>query len=90
MEKPTFVKVLTGIIEAFENPYFQDAMAEAEAAGDADRLIQLPMDVQEKVFTTNGIDLVQGVAEFKAAGRQFGADADVTPLLTRMRQALGK
>lgn len=90
MERATFLAVLKGIVEEFENPNFTQAMIEAQTAGDVAKLIQVPTDAQNKVFTIHGIDHTTGVAEFKAAGKLFGADPEAIPYFDRMKKALKK
>jgi hypothetical protein len=88
MDKPTFTGVLETIVTGFEDPGFQAQMAKAQAAGDVGRLMALPLEVQTRAFASVDLDVTSGVAAFKAAGRSFGADADVGPLLARMKAAL--
>lgn len=90
MDKTIFLTVLKGIVEEFEKDSFKKAMSEAQASGDVSKIIQVPTDAQNKVFSAHGVDVANGPAEFKAAGKQYGADPEATPYLDRMRKALGK
>lgn len=88
MEKAAFLQVTRTIVEGFEDAGFKAAMSAAKQSGDVGQLMALPMAVQERAFAAVGLDAAGGTAEFKAAGRQFGLDADVAPLLARMKAAL--
>lgn len=88
MDKATFCKVVEGIVQGFEDPGFRAEMAAAKAAGDVGRLVALPTSVQERAFAAVGLDHQSAVADFKAAGKVHGLDADVAPLLARMKAAL--
>ncbi len=88
MDKAAFLQVTRAIVEGFEAADFKAAMAAAQQRGDVGQLVALPMAVQERAFAVVGLDAAGGTAEFKAAGRQFGLDADVAPLLARMKAAL--
>lgn len=89
MDKATFMQVLTAIVEGFEAADFKSEMAKAQAAGDVGKLMQLPLAVQQQAMTGAGVDPTTGGAAFKAAGREYGADPAVAPLLARMKAALG-
>jgi hypothetical protein len=88
VDKPTFKTVLERVVQGFEDPGFKARMASAKAAGDVPKMIALPMEIQSAAFAAVGLDAETGAAAFKAAGRSFGADADVAPLLARMKAAL--
>ncbi len=88
MEKAQFLQVLEAVVTGFEDPAFRAAMAEAQAAGDVGQLMQLPLGVQQRAFSAAGVDAATGAVAFKEAGKRFGGDADVAPLLVRMKAAL--
>lgn len=88
MDKAQFLQVLEAVVSGFEDAEFRAAMAKAQATGDVGQLMQLPLGVQQRAFAAAGLDAASGAAAFKAAGKQFGADADVAPLLARMKAAL--
>ena len=88
MDKATFLDILQTIVEGFENPDFKAQFATAKTSGDVARMMALPMAIQERAFAKHGMDAATGTAKFKEAGRNFGVDADVAPLLTRMKAAL--
>ncbi|MSQ83258.1 MAG: hypothetical protein EXR77_10270 [Myxococcales bacterium] len=88
MEKSTFLAVLEIIVAGFEDPSFKAQFAAAKEVGDVQRLMQLPMQIQERAFTKHGLEMATGTAQFKEAGRKFALDADVAPLLGRMRAAI--
>jgi hypothetical protein len=90
MDKATFLAVLKGIVEEFENPAFQLALEDAQTAGDVSRIMEITMEAQAKVFAANGVDPAGGATAFKAAGKLHGDDPLVPPLADRMRRALGK
>jgi hypothetical protein len=88
MDKATFLAILQVIVEGFEDPQFKQAFAAAKAAGDVGQLMALPLAIQEKAFGAHGLDATTGTAKFKEAGRAYGLDDDVAPLLVRMKAAL--
>ena len=88
MDKPTFAAIVSSIVAGFEDPAFRSQMAAAKSAGDVGQLIALPTQIQTRAFAAAGLDADAAMAEFKAAGRQFGADADLAPMLARMKAAL--
>lgn len=88
MDKVAFVQVVQGIVEGFEAADFRAAMAEAKARGDVGQLVALPLGVQQRAFAAAGLDAEAAMGAFKAAGKQFAADADVAPWMARMRAAL--
>lgn len=88
MDKPTFLTIVQAIVEGFEDPGFRAEMAAAKAAGDVSKLVVLPGHVQARAFAAVGLDAETATADFKAAGRQFAADADVGPWMARMKAAL--
>ncbi|MBM4342910.1 MAG: hypothetical protein FJ100_05995 [Deltaproteobacteria bacterium] len=88
MDKAKFVDVLSKIVAGFEDPVFREQFAAAKGAGDVARMMELPMQIQARAFAAHGLDAAVGTAQFKEAGRKFGLDEDVAPLLSRMRAAL--
>lgn len=90
MDKATFVDILTHIVAGFEDPDFRQRYAEAKARGDVQRLMDLAMGAQRAAFGRHGLDDVTGAVQFKEAGRTYGLDPEVAPLLARMKASLGK
>lgn len=90
MDKEKFLAVLKDIVAGFEKPEFKSGMAAAMAAKDVQKLIALPMGLQTEVFQRHGLDSAAGPAQFKEAGKLYGAAPEVVPLLARMMAALGK
>lgn len=90
MEKPVFRDVVEQIVAGFEDPQFRSQYADAKAAGDVPRLLALALTVQRQAFARHGLDEAAGSAAFKEAGRRYGLDPDVMPLLARMKAAMGK
>lgn len=88
MDKATFLAILEQIVVGFEEPTFRQRFADARAAGDVGQLMALPAAIQEAAFSAHGLDAAEGTLAFKAAGRQFAAEPEALPLLTRMKAAL--
>jgi len=88
MDKPTFLDILNVIVIGFEDAEFRQQFAAAKAAGDVTRLMALPLAIQERAFARHGLDAATGTARFKEAGRTWGLDPEVSPLLARMKAAL--
>lgn len=88
MDKATFLDIVQVIVAGFEDPDFKAQFAKAKGEGDVGRMMALPMGIQERAFAKHGLDAATGTAKFKEAGRSFGLDPDVAPLLARMKAAL--
>lgn len=85
MTKDTFIAIVEQIVSGFEDPAFQQQFAQAQSAGDVPAMMALPTGIQDAAFAAHGCP---DAAAFKAAGKQFAADPEVTPLLMRMKAAL--
>ena len=88
MDKPTFLAIVTALVEGFEDPAFRQSMAQAKAAGDVGQLVSLSMALQTRVFAKYGLDPELGTATFKQAGREYGTEPEVAPFLAQMKAAL--
>ncbi len=88
MDKATFLDIVNTIVQGFEDANFRAQFAAAQASGDVAQMMALPTSVQERAFARHGLTGASGTTAFKEAGRNFALDADVGPLLTRMKQAL--
>ncbi len=85
MDKATFAAIVEDIVTGFEDADFQAKFAAAQGSGDVATMMQLPTAIQNAAFEAHGCS---DAAEFKAAGRQYGADPAIGPLLVRMKAAL--
>ncbi len=90
MQKAVFLDILQQIVAGFEDPAFRTEYTSAKAAGNVQRLMELAMGIQQRAFSSHGLNETTGTVEFKEAGRTFGLDGDVAPMLARMKAALGK
>jgi len=88
MEKDVFIGIVREIVEGFEGAEFRAAFAAAKAKGDVAALTSLPLGIQERAFAKHGLDPADALARFKQAGRGFGTDPEVAPLLARLKAAL--
>jgi len=88
MDKATFKAIVEAIVSGFEDPDFQAKFAAARAQGDVAAMMALPGEIQTQAFARSGLEAASAVGAFKEAGRSFGADSDVAPLLARMKAAL--
>lgn len=88
LDKQTFRAMVEQIVEGFEDAGFKAELGQAKAAGDVGRIAGLAMGVQSAVFTRHGLDPLGGTMAFKEAGKAFGLDPEIAPLLVRMKAAL--
>ncbi len=85
MDKQTFRNIVEAIVEGFEDPDFQQRFAAAMQSGDVPSMMALPTAIQNAAFQAHGC---ADAGEFKAAGREHGADPELAGLLARMKAAL--
>ncbi len=85
MDKATFIAIVEEIVSGFEDDDFKGKFAQAQASGDVQQMMSLPLAVQNAAFAAHGCP---DSATFKAAGKEHGTDSQVGELLVRMKAAL--